>query len=67
MKKKSISLIIGLMSVALLGVLAMQYYFIRESYRLKSQLFDQSVNEALNIVVHKLEKKGCHAFPEKKS
>ncbi|WP_423146508.1 sensor histidine kinase [Rubrolithibacter danxiaensis] len=67
MKKKSISLIIGLMSVALLGVLAMQYYFIRESYRLKSQLFDQSVNEALNIVVHKLEKRDAMLFLKKRA
>jgi len=57
MKRKSISLIIGLMSFALLGVIAMQYYFIKESYNLKSQLFDQSVNDALNTVSEKLEKK----------
>jgi two-component system phosphate regulon sensor histidine kinase PhoR len=57
MKRKSISLIIGLMSLALLGVIAMQYYFIKESYGLKSQLFDQSVNDALNSVSEKLEKK----------
>ena len=57
MKRKSISLIIGLMSLALLGVIAMQYYFIKESYNLKSQLFDQSVNDALNTVSEKLEKR----------
>ena len=45
------------MSLALLGVIAMQYYFLRESYDLKSQLFDQSVNDALNTVSEKLEKK----------
>jgi two-component system phosphate regulon sensor histidine kinase PhoR len=57
MKKRSISLIIGLMSAALLGVMAMQYYFIKESYGLKSQLFDQAVNDALSNVTDKLEKK----------
>lgn len=62
MKKKSISLIIGLMSIALLGVMAMQYYFIRESYQLKSQLFDQTVNEALNKVVQKHEKQDALLF-----
>jgi two-component system phosphate regulon sensor histidine kinase PhoR len=56
MKKKSISLIIGLMSVALLGVMAMQLYFLKQSYTLKSQLFDQSVNESLNKVAAKVEK-----------
>lgn len=56
MKKKSISLIIGLMSIALLGVMAMQLYFLQQSYNLKAQLFDQSVNEALNKVASKVEK-----------
>lgn len=56
MKKRSISLIIGLMSVALLGVMAMQLYFLEQSYNLKAQLFDQSVNEALNKVASKVEK-----------
>src|SRR5690606_23039363 len=67
MKKKSISLIIGLMSLALVGVVAMQYYFIRESYHLKSQLFDQSVNESLNAVVSALEKRDALLFLKKKA
>jgi two-component system, OmpR family, phosphate regulon sensor histidine kinase PhoR len=62
MKKRSISLIIGLMSAALLGVMAMQYYFIKESYGLKSQLFDQAVNDALSNVTDKLEKKEAILF-----
>ena len=62
MKRKSISLIIGLMSFALLGVMAMQFYFLRESYNLKSQLFDQAVNDALNNVTNKLEKKEAIVF-----
>lgn len=57
MKKKSISIIVGLMAFALLGVMAMQLYFLRQSYHLKSELFDQSVNQALTSVVDKLEKK----------
>ncbi len=44
------------MSFALLGVMAMQYYFIKESYHLKTQLFDQSVNDALVKVTGKYEK-----------
>jgi two-component system phosphate regulon sensor histidine kinase PhoR len=62
MKKRNITLIIGFMSVALLGVVAMQYYFIRESYKLKVQLFDQKVNEALNAVVYKVEKRDADNF-----
>ena len=54
MSSKSIRFIIGLMSFALLGVLAMQYYFIKESYSFKSQIFDRAVNEALKNVSLKL-------------
>ncbi|HTN20408.1 MAG TPA: HAMP domain-containing sensor histidine kinase [Pelobium sp.] len=62
MKRKSIILIMVLMSFALVGVMAMQFYFIRESYELKTQLFDQSVNEALKNVSAKLEKKEALIF-----
>lgn len=62
MKKKSIRLIIGLMGLALLGVMAMQFYFLRESYRLKSELFDRSVTEALSNVSAKLQKQDALNF-----
>ncbi len=42
------------MAAALLGVMAMQFYFLRQSYHLQSELFDRSVNEALNTVVSKI-------------
>ncbi len=54
------------MSFALLGVMAMQYYFLRESYSLKSQLFDQAVNDALNNVSDKLEKREAIVYLTKK-
>ena len=44
------------MAIALLGVMAMQFYFLRQSYHLQSELFDRSVNEALNNVVAKVNK-----------
>lgn len=50
------------MSFALLGVVAMQYYFLKESYILKSQLFDQAVNDALKNVSLKLEKNEAAEF-----
>jgi two-component system phosphate regulon sensor histidine kinase PhoR len=56
MKKRSIALIIGLMGFALLGVIAMQLYFLRQSYQLQSELFDRSVNEALSNVVTRISK-----------
>ncbi|WP_257669460.1 sensor histidine kinase [Parapedobacter tibetensis] len=57
MKHKSIGLIIGLMTFALLGVVAMQYFFIKQSYIQKAQLFDESVKAALNVVASKAEKR----------
>jgi two-component system phosphate regulon sensor histidine kinase PhoR len=62
MKKKSIALIIGLMSLALLGVVAMQLYFLRQSYQMQSELFDRSVNEALSNVVAKVTKHDAQNF-----
>ncbi|MFD1771854.1 sensor histidine kinase [Sphingobacterium suaedae] len=62
MKKRSITLIIWLMSIALLGVMAMQYYFVRESYRQKSQLFDEAVTAALTTVAAKIEKREIFDF-----
>lgn len=57
MKKRSITLIIWLMSIALIGVMAMQYYFIRESFKQKSQLFDEAVGASLAKVAGKIETK----------
>ncbi|RCH54504.1 sensor histidine kinase [Mucilaginibacter hurinus] len=62
MKKRSIRLIIGLMSIALLGVTAMQFYFLRQSYQMQSELFDRSVNEALNNVANKVAKQDAMNF-----
>lgn len=44
------------MTIALLGVFVMQLYYIREAYRLKSQLFEQDVNQALTTVVAKVQR-----------
>lgn len=60
-------LITGLMAIALLGVLAMQWYFLNQSYQLKSQLFDQNVNEALSNVAKKLERQEAYNFLLKKA
>jgi two-component system phosphate regulon sensor histidine kinase PhoR len=62
MRRRSIRLIIGLMSFALLGVMAMQLYFLRQSYQMQSELFDRSVNEALGNVVAKVSKHDAMNF-----
>lgn len=51
-----------MMTVALLGVVAMQYFFIRQSYIQKAQLFDESVNAALTTVASKAEKREVMEF-----
>jgi two-component system phosphate regulon sensor histidine kinase PhoR len=56
MRKRSIGIIIGLMSFALLGVITMQLYFLWQSYIMQSELFDRSVHEALSDVVAKVDK-----------
>ncbi|TWR30677.1 HAMP domain-containing histidine kinase [Mucilaginibacter pallidiroseus] len=52
----------GLMGFALVGVVAMQLYFLRQSYKMQSELFNRSVNEALNSVVNKVAKRDAINF-----
>lgn len=54
------------MTLALLGVFVMQLYYIKESYKLKSQLFEQNVNQALNAVVNKVQKRNVALHINKK-
>ena len=67
MKKRSISLIIGLMGFALLGVMGMQFYFLRQSYQMQSELFDRSVNTALDNVVARIGKQDALNFLSNKA
>jgi len=62
MKKRSIALIIWLMSVALIGVMAMQYYFVRESFIKESKLFDEEVKASLSAVANKIERQEIYDF-----
>jgi len=55
------------MGFALLGVIAMQYFFLRQSYQLQSELFDRDVHEALNTVVSKLTRQDANQFLKKKA
>jgi len=67
MKTGSLWIITALMTLALLGVFVMQLYYIKESYKLKSELFDQNVNTALNAVVNKVQKRNAFLHINKKS
>jgi len=55
------------MGFALLGVMSMQFYFLRQSYQTQSDLFDRSVNDALSNVVSKLAKQDAINFLNKKA
>ncbi len=55
MNKKAIWAIIGLMSVALIGIVLLQMYWIRLSIQEKQDKFNLNVTEALNRVSIKLE------------
>jgi len=59
-------MIMVLMTFALLGVFVMQLYYIRESYKLKSELFDENVNSAIAAVVNKVQKRNAFVFINKK-
>lgn len=56
MNKKIIILVIVLISIALMGLVGVQLYWIKNAIAVKEANFDRSVNEALTNVVYKLEK-----------
>lgn len=56
MSKKIISLVIVLITIALIGLVGIQIYWIKNALAVKEANFDRSVNEALTNVVYKLEK-----------
>ena len=55
MNKKQITWIIALMSVALIGIISLQVYWIAHDIKLKEQQFDQTINQAMNSIVDKIE------------
>ena len=55
MRKNALWWIIGLMSIALLGVIVMQAYWMNQSIKLNNEQFDKNVFNSLHSVVGKLE------------
>ncbi|HWB64250.1 MAG TPA: HAMP domain-containing sensor histidine kinase [Chitinophagales bacterium] len=59
--KPSIRILIGLMSVALLGIVVIQFLWIKNAFDLKEEEFDRSVNDALASAGKNLENRyGIH-------
>jgi len=54
MKEKKLKIIIGLMSVALFGLIVVQIYWIKNAIELEEKLFDYNVNDAMQSVVKKI-------------
>lgn len=67
MTKNKFRIIVLLMSIALIGIVTLQFAMIRDSYVQKQQLFDQNVNAALVDVVKKVEKMEALDFIDMKA
>ncbi|MEM9831870.1 MAG: HAMP domain-containing sensor histidine kinase [Bacteroidota bacterium] len=60
MNRKKVYVIVGLMSVALTGLVSFQGYWINETVQANQQRFTQNVHEALNTVVNQLEQQEAY-------
>ncbi len=56
MKKSNVNSIVILASIALIGLIAIQMYWINNAITIEKQRFEQNVNDALGKVVFKMEK-----------
>lgn len=56
MTKKHLIFITALFSVALATLIIIQIYWIKSDFKVKEEVFEQKVNEALNLIAQKLEK-----------
>jgi len=59
MNRHNIGLITTLAAIALLGLIISQLFWVNNAFTLKQRHFSINVNEALNNVVHKLEKQNA--------
>ncbi|KAA0990336.1 sensor histidine kinase [Dyadobacter aurulentus] len=56
MNKRKIQIIVGLMCMALIGLIGFQWYWIREAISIRHDQFNHKVSESVQEVVHRLEK-----------
>lgn len=64
--KSNIGVITAMASLALIGLIAIQVYWVKNAIKLGEERFEQSVNEALNNVVVRMEKQKVAAKLTKK-
>ncbi len=62
MNKRTLYIIIGLMSVALVGIIGLQAYWISKALNLSQRNFETHVNNAMRHVVRQLEQREMNQF-----
>ncbi|UII22589.1 sensor histidine kinase [Fulvivirga ligni] len=62
MKKSIIWMVITLMSIALIGLTSFQVYWINNAIKLNQKQFEQKVQQSLQLVAQRLEKKDAYDF-----
>lgn len=62
MKNGKVRIVIGLMSLALVGLVIIQVYWISQAMRVNREIFERHVNDALQNVAVKLERRDAFAF-----
>ncbi|MGK7394983.1 MAG: sensor histidine kinase [Candidatus Cyclobacteriaceae bacterium M3_2C_046] len=66
MKRSTLFMIIGLMSISLVGLISFQLYWISNAFQINEERFRQDVHEVLNDVARKLEKQEVAFIAAKK-
>ena len=66
MNRRRIRWIIILMSIALIGIICLQVYWISHDIRLKEQQFEQTVSQAMNSIVDKVETREAFSIMNKR-
>jgi len=66
MKKHTIWIIISLMSVALIGLVSFQIYWINSVIKLSNERFVKDVHDSMNMVIHRLERQEALFFTNKR-
>lgn len=67
MNKLQIKLIIGLMSISLIGIIAVQYLWIKNAIDVKEKQFDNAVFHSMSTIVNRLDRYNTFDFITKKA
>src|SRR5438067_1844416 len=66
MNKRRINWIIALMSIALLGSICLQVYWIAHDIKLKEKQFEQTVGQAMNAITDRIETREAFSIMNKR-